>query len=683
MGKQALDAGTRIYELAKQTISFASDIERTSKALGMSSDQFQKWDYIAKAADIDINRFTLAMRGLITTLGEIREGKQPDLARILGLTGTETLEAAIRKIATRFETLKDGTAKAELSMKVFGSRVGIDMVAMMNLGEKGIDGFTKQFQKLGGAIEISKLAELEKQLNDFEFTMKRAKVEAVGPFVETILTVAEGLGKVYKALKDVNEEAAKLSFKDKGLPKMEWVMGSKYGQKEFSYKDWAKYTFGGQKTRHEIAAEHMPGYEVPPELEKAKEELGEPLPEPDWIKKWVEQFDGLGYAYKQLGTTSTATTETMIKDSLRYAKYLEDMTAKGEASTQDLINAYAKAAENLKKLPKTYEQIAKEENEIENKKYDSLIELQEDYEKAVKELADDPDKKKKVQKLIDDWLKARKKIIDEADKSKLELKATTDVTKAKETLDNLIKEYDGKTINLNIKTSESGTAGGGGGGNEWLNYVKGGAMAGGMDIGGMGASIDRISQQIRDVEAHGMTIPIYGEGSSRKPITEKIQEIIDEFGGLDKALTGMEVQINVAELSAEYNKLAAKLAQVERIIPDMSAMASWAGGSPYVSGPIVQTVTDLIAEYTEQMKILIMKMDLERLKGYGSMQSGGIVPRTGLYKLHEGERVISKSITSSPVYNFNISGQDPKAICNEIAKQLKYKRSGALAEAIR
>jgi hypothetical protein len=170
-------------------------------------------------------------------------------------------------------------------------------------------------------------------------------------------------------------------------------------------------------------------------------------------------------------------------------------------------------------------------------------------------------------------------------------------------------------------------------------------------------------------------IAIYATGSTRKPITEKIQEIIDEFGGLKKALSSMEAEINLAELSAEYKQLETKLAQVERILPDMSAMASAAGGSPYVGGPIVQTVKDLTAEYTEQMRILQMKMDYQILRASGGSYLTGTqyVPQTGLYTLHEGEQVIPRNVSSSIVLNNYISGvDDPKKIGDSIVKLLKY-----------
>jgi hypothetical protein len=185
----------------------------------------------------------------------------------------------------------------------------------------------------------------------------------------------------------------------------------------------------------------------------------------------------------------------------------------------------------------------------------------------------------------------------------------------------------------------------------------------------------------------GLDVPIniFGIGSTKKPITEKIQEIIDEFGGLEKALSSMEAEINLAEISAEYKKLEAKLAQVERILPEMSAAASRAGGSPYVGGPIVQTVKDLMAEYTEQMRILEMKMEYYMLRSSGSYQGGiSYVPRTGPYILHQGESVRPRNVSSSITVNNYISGvNDVQAIGDSITKILKYNLNQELGDLLK
>ncbi len=61
------------------------------------------------------------------------------------------------------------------------------------------------------------------------------------------------------------------------------------------------------------------------------------------------------------------------------------------------------------------------------------------------------------------------------------------------------------------------------------------------------------------------------------------------------------------------------------------------------------------------------------------------VPRTGIYRLHEGEKVISSTTNNSNMggVTININGaRDPKQVADEVAKVLKYGRSSALRAVI-
>jgi hypothetical protein len=427
----------------------------------------------------------------------------------------------------------------------------------------------------------------------------------------------------------------------------------------------------------------------------------------------IQDVEILTSAYEKLGFKSTDILSKEAMNAIKYAEVIKKAFEEKKASVRDYVNALNVASDAMKKLTG---------EEVGNK----LADLESDYQKRVREISpEDPDRQKRVQAIIDDYFKARKeiekmkipvnadvapaeielnklqkraeqmgltlKVIPEGEKEKIEifmdgiLYKYSDI-KDKIKSDPILPKIDGTKIEIemdgilykyneikneiersSIKIKTEGTSSGGGGGaNVW-----------GIPIG------DFFGEGGAEGSAN---IGFFGIGSSRKPISEKIAEIIGEFGGLDKAMSGLEAEINVAELSAQYDKLNAKLSQVERIIPDMSAMASWAGGSPYVGGPIIQTVTDLMADLMSQMKILQMKMDYERLKMYGGSYQAGTsyVPQTGMYMLHEGEKVTTRNQISmgAMTVNFEIRSTDPKETANAVVKALKYHLHGELRDLI-
>ncbi len=93
----------------------------------------------------------------------------------------------------------------------------------------------------------------------------------------------------------------------------------------------------------------------------------------------------------------------------------------------------------------------------------------------------------------------------------------------------------------------------------------------------------------------------------------------------------------------------------------------------------MQTVKDLTAQYTEEMRIMKMRMDYERLRAYGgSMQIGGTIPFTGLYKMHKGERVYPENVSVGGINITINASKDPRATADELVKALKYKLSTEL-----
>jgi len=397
-------------------------------------------------------------------------------------------------------------------------------------------------------------------------------------------------------------------------------------------------------------------------------------------------LEQLGNSFKGLGIISEKEKVDTVNMALWYTENIKKMGAEGKATAQDLTNAYNAVSEAMKKLPKTAEQVAKEMAGIEANKYDALEKLEEEYRENVKALADDPEKSKKVQKLIDDLMKVRKTIMDTAEKSKLELKITSNVEEARKNLDNLIEEYTGRTISLNAVVNQGGEAGGGGGGGtSWTDYVSGNVpffKGGGME------DAEKSWNNFKDNLEKGADgfIRFYGEGSSRKPLSDKIQEFISQMGGLEKASSSIQANIEFIGASAEYTKLATKLKGIEAAFPGYSDLvqltkSGWEiqQGLPYYMEQQAMIILD-IKSMMEQMRLRMLGSQLEM----GSYQTGtDYVPQTGLYKLHKGESVNPPGVLVGDVIITVGGGSSADATVDAVVKALRYKLSGKLSDALR
>jgi len=200
-------------------------------------------------------------------------------------------------------------------------------------------------------------------------------------------------------------------------------------------------------------------------------------------------------------------------------------------------------------------------------------------------------------------------------------------------------------------------------------------------MGGLGAGMSAIGSMTS-------VTSFEGEGSTRKPLSEKIQELIGEFGSLENVASAIESRIQFVGASAEFTKLQAKLASVESFFPGLSnvvqlTQAGW-------------TIAQNIPLWMQQqaMAILDIKtaMEQSRLKMLeynilGNYQHGTpYVPATGLYKLDVGERVTpANQNTTFGNISINVppgtTQSQARAIADELVKLMKYKRAGEFGRA--
>jgi hypothetical protein len=434
------------------------------------------------------------------------------------------------------------------------------------------------------------------------------------------------------------------------------------------------------KELEEYKAANKAGEEASREAAKAAEEHAAKLSaeaeaaeaasmrrDPDRWKKWAEEFDGVTYALDQLGIKSTAVLSKEAADALRYAEVVKKAFQGKKEYLRDYINALNVAADAMKKL--TGEDTT-----------DKLVKNEEEYQKRIREISpEDPERQKKVQAAINDWQAVRKEIEKTA-----KIPVQADVAPMERQIQESIRKLEAQGITIPVTTSGGAASGGGGVETlgEWKNAVTG------FSRGASGALMDltEIENKLQGISDINIDIGIYGTGSSRKPITEKIQEIIDEFGGLENALSGMEAEINLAELTSEYNKLQTQLTKEQKFLTEISNLPSGTLNWNRTYEAIGPAYMAMFADLTEQMKILQMKMNYQMLKAYGGSYATGTryVPQTGLYTLHEGEQVIPRNVSSNITIINHICGvNDAGEIGDKLTRILKYRLNTELNDLLR
>jgi hypothetical protein len=175
------------------------------------------------------------------------------------------------------------------------------------------------------------------------------------------------------------------------------------------------------------------------------------------------------------------------------------------------------------------------------------------------------------------------------------------------------------------------------------------------------------------------TIEFLGKGSEVLPISDKISQIKDQLGSL---ATDASYNLDLSSFTAAANMMYSITSQMKTAQFWGATDLDWMQN---IVGEIEQAMSLSIAR--EQVAYQKERLGLEELTGIeGSYQSGiSYVPKTGLYRLHEGEQVITARETSNNdnrnYRTINVSlpsiqviardSDDPRALARKIAKPLQ------------
>ena len=147
----AVAAGAAVWSLANASQQAADDIQNTAGALGMSTDQLQRYRYVAIQAGMSTEDMDGALGKLSKNLGQDSPAIDEALYQI-GLSAQDLRDAGpdktLEMIASGFQGLTDPTKKAAVATALFG-KSSIRMVNALSGGPEAIKALTKEADKVG------------------------------------------------------------------------------------------------------------------------------------------------------------------------------------------------------------------------------------------------------------------------------------------------------------------------------------------------------------------------------------------------------------------------------------------------------------------------------------------------------------------------------------------------------
>lgn len=200
---------------ATELMDVASQLNKISGELGISTDAVQELNYAAIDADISVEDLQTGMRGLSRGLLSAARGSKEAALNFSGI-GVNIKELSALSADEQFERMADAIAGIEdpgkrtaTAMRVFG-RSGATLLPLLNQGSEGIRQLREEFRQLGGGLtedSIETLGDLEKNIKMMNASMLGFKASLVTLFVPAFVKVQRLFSSFEHQVMDLNKKA--------------------------------------------------------------------------------------------------------------------------------------------------------------------------------------------------------------------------------------------------------------------------------------------------------------------------------------------------------------------------------------------------------------------------------------------------------------------------------------------
>ena len=199
----ALGAGTvllskKLVDGAKDVAKYGDHVDKMSQKIGISSDAYQKWDYVMKRAGGNVDSLKMGMK----TLSQQAE-KGSDAFQKLGISqeevGNLSKEELFEKTVKGLSEMEEGTERTALATQLLG-RAGADMGPLLNQGSDAIEEQMEIAEKYGMVMPeeaVKASAAFEDSMTTMQMTAQGLKNRLLGEFLPSMTKITDGLALMF------------------------------------------------------------------------------------------------------------------------------------------------------------------------------------------------------------------------------------------------------------------------------------------------------------------------------------------------------------------------------------------------------------------------------------------------------------------------------------------------------
>lgn len=197
-------AATAFIAFTAHAGASAEEIQNQASAVGLSTQELQKFGFAANEVGLESEKFTQVMSIMVAQLeatAKATDSSETALGRF-GISADQAASLlqnpadALKFISDQFAGMADGSEKTGAAIDIFGRRIGAKLIPFLNLGAQGLNQMGQEAVRLGAAVSdetLTKLAAFDDSLDVLKATAKGAQLSIASIFAPALTQGANAL----------------------------------------------------------------------------------------------------------------------------------------------------------------------------------------------------------------------------------------------------------------------------------------------------------------------------------------------------------------------------------------------------------------------------------------------------------------------------------------------------------
>lgn len=234
----AIVAGTsQIVGMAKELADTGDEIDKMSQKVGLSSEAYQKWDYVMQIGGSEMSNMKNGLKTLYNELDKAKEGNEKaiDSFSKLGFSVEELKdmdrEQLFEETIKRLSQLPDTAERAALAQDLLG-KSGLELAPVFNMGAEEIENLLNKSEEYGMVLSedlVADSAKFKDSMTTLDKTFEGFKNNLVGQFLPGLTMVTDGLAGLIAGVDGSDAQISKgideiTSTLDKLIPQIEGII---------------------------------------------------------------------------------------------------------------------------------------------------------------------------------------------------------------------------------------------------------------------------------------------------------------------------------------------------------------------------------------------------------------------------------------------------------------------------